>query len=158
MAIHHHLALAPRRQLAHVLTRIGELSRHYGLPVANVFHAGDGNLHPLVLYDANIPGQLERAEEFGNDMLRLGAVKIILDGVWGTTAAVYKPFWNGSGTTFIPDNVGGTSRSQEQLTAEVVAAYKAGWQVEVPPSVDDLREVSGVGERRFGELSALVTV
>ena len=44
---------------------------HYGLRVANVFHAGDGNLHPLILYDANKPGELERAEAFGADILRL---------------------------------------------------------------------------------------
>jgi glycolate oxidase len=43
----------------------------HGLRVANVFHAGDGNLHPLILYDANNPGELERAEEFGKDILRL---------------------------------------------------------------------------------------
>ena len=48
-----------------------ELSQKYGLGVANVFHAGDGNLHPLILYDANVPGELERAEHFGNDILRL---------------------------------------------------------------------------------------
>jgi predicted amidohydrolase YtcJ len=78
----------------------------------------------------------------GDDMLRLGAVKVILDGVWGTTAAVYKPFWNGSGTTFIPDNVGGTSRSQEQLTAEVVAAYKAGWQVEIHANGDRAQDMT----------------
>jgi len=61
----------PRRELPHVLRRMSELSVQYGLGVANVFHAGDGNLHPLVLYDANQPGQLERAEEFGADILRL---------------------------------------------------------------------------------------
>ena len=61
----------PRRKLPEVLTRIAEMSKHYGLGVANVFHAGDGNLHPLILYDANQPGQLERAEEFGSDILRL---------------------------------------------------------------------------------------
>ncbi len=61
----------PRRQLPHVLRRIEELSAQYGLGVANVFHAGDGNLHPLILYDANQPGQLERAEAFGSDILRL---------------------------------------------------------------------------------------
>jgi glycolate oxidase len=60
----------PRRRLPEVLRRISELSKHYGLPVANVFHAGDGNLHPLILYDANQPGELDRAEEFGNDILR----------------------------------------------------------------------------------------
>jgi glycolate oxidase len=61
----------PRRRLPDVLQRMEILSRTYGLDVANVFHAGDGNLHPLILYDANQPGQLERAEEFGNDILRL---------------------------------------------------------------------------------------
>ena len=61
----------PRASLPRVLTRITELSREYGLAVANVFHAGDGNLHPLILYDANAPGELERAEAFGNDVLRL---------------------------------------------------------------------------------------
>ena len=61
----------PRHQLPHVLTRIGELSKQYGLRVANVFHAGDGNLHPLILYDANQPGELASAEAFGADILRL---------------------------------------------------------------------------------------
>jgi glycolate oxidase len=48
-----------------------QLSLQYGLAVANVFHAGDGNLHPLILYDANQPGELDKAEAFGNDILRL---------------------------------------------------------------------------------------
>jgi glycolate oxidase len=61
----------PRRRLAEVLTRIGTLSEKHGLGVANVFHAGDGNLHPLILYDANEPGETERAEAFGADILRL---------------------------------------------------------------------------------------
>src|ERR1700734_2966554 len=61
----------PRAQLPLVLRRMKEFSAKYGLRVANVFHAGDGNLHPLILYDANKPGELERAEEFGADILRL---------------------------------------------------------------------------------------
>jgi glycolate oxidase len=61
----------PRRRLAEVLARIGGLSERYQLKVANVFHAGDGNLHPLILYDANEPGEIERAEAFGADILRL---------------------------------------------------------------------------------------
>ncbi|HXW40130.1 MAG TPA: FAD-linked oxidase C-terminal domain-containing protein [Xanthobacteraceae bacterium] len=61
----------PRRQLPLVLRRMQEMSAKYGLRVANVFHAGDGNLHPLILYDANKPGELERAEQFGADILRL---------------------------------------------------------------------------------------
>ena len=59
----------PRRQLPAVLKQISDLSRHYGLAVANVFHAGDGNLHPLILYDANKPGELERTEELGGRIL-----------------------------------------------------------------------------------------
>lgn len=61
----------PRRCLPEVLDRIGELSIQYGLRVANVFHAGDGNLHPLILFDANQPGELQRAEEFGGQILEL---------------------------------------------------------------------------------------
>jgi glycolate oxidase len=61
----------PRRQLPVVLARMRELSEHYKLAVANVFHAGDGNLHPLILYDANVDGELQRAEDFGSDILRL---------------------------------------------------------------------------------------
>ena len=59
----------PRHRLADVLGRIDQLSREYGLPVANVFHAGDGNLHPLILYEANKPGELARTEEFGARIL-----------------------------------------------------------------------------------------
>ncbi|MBP2228152.1 glycolate oxidase [Azospirillum agricola] len=61
----------PRKALPLVLQRMQEMSARHGLRVANVFHAGDGNLHPLILYDANKPGELEKAEEFGNDILRL---------------------------------------------------------------------------------------
>ena len=61
----------PRKQLPLVLTRMREMSQQYGLRVANVFHAGDGNLHPLILYDANKPGELDAAEAFGSDILRL---------------------------------------------------------------------------------------
>jgi glycolate oxidase len=61
----------PRASLAKVLGRIEELSAHYNLRCANVFHAGDGNLHPLILYDANVPGELEKTEEFAADILEL---------------------------------------------------------------------------------------
>ncbi|MFN6954909.1 MAG: FAD-linked oxidase C-terminal domain-containing protein [Acetobacteraceae bacterium] len=61
----------PTSELPGVLTRIGELSRHYGLGVANVFHAGDGNLHPLIMFDANDPDSLRRAEAFGANILKL---------------------------------------------------------------------------------------
>jgi len=61
----------PVSSLPFVLRRIGEMSRDYGLDVANVFHAGDGNMHPLILFDANKPGDLERCEAFGADILKL---------------------------------------------------------------------------------------
>ncbi|MGE0253711.1 MAG: FAD-linked oxidase C-terminal domain-containing protein [Alphaproteobacteria bacterium] len=61
----------PRHKLPEVLKRMAEMSTRYGLRVANVFHAGDGNLHPLILYDANAPGELERAEAFGAEILTL---------------------------------------------------------------------------------------
>ncbi len=61
----------PRRELGKVLVRTAELSAEFGLRVANVFHAGDGNLHPLILYDANNAGELEKTEELGNRILEL---------------------------------------------------------------------------------------
>ncbi len=61
----------PRRYLADVLEKISHLSLHYGLRVANVFHAGDGNLHPLILYDANVPDEQQKTEAFGTEILKL---------------------------------------------------------------------------------------
>jgi glycolate oxidase len=61
----------PRKHLAHVLAEIERMSTEFGLPICNVFHAGDGNLHPLILYDANRPGELERTEELGGKILEL---------------------------------------------------------------------------------------
>jgi glycolate oxidase len=61
----------PRRRLPDVLEAIGRLSTEHGLAVANVFHAGDGNLHPLILYDANEDGGIERAEALGGEILEL---------------------------------------------------------------------------------------
>jgi glycolate oxidase len=61
----------PVSSLPYVLRRIGEMSKDYGLAVGNVFHAGDGNMHPLILYDANKEGDLELCEAFGADILRL---------------------------------------------------------------------------------------
>jgi glycolate oxidase len=74
----------PRKELPKVLAGMRELSERYGLRVANVFHAGDGNLHPLILYDANLPGELDKAEAFGADILRL-CVKVggVLTGEHG---------------------------------------------------------------------------
>ncbi len=74
----------PRKRLAEVLSRMREMSERFGLRVANVFHAGDGNLHPLILYDANAPGELERAEQFGAEILKLCvAVGGVLTGEHG---------------------------------------------------------------------------
>jgi glycolate oxidase len=61
----------PVSSLPFVLRRIGEMSKEFGLDVANVFHAGDGNMHPLILFDANKPGDLELCEEFGAEILKL---------------------------------------------------------------------------------------
>ena len=61
----------PRGQVSFVLNEIYRLSEHYGLPVANVFHAGDGNLHPLILFDASKPEEIRRAEDFGGEILEL---------------------------------------------------------------------------------------
>jgi glycolate oxidase len=74
----------PRKRLPDVLQGMAELSRLHRLRVANVFHAGDGNLHPLILFDANDPDELERAERFGADILRL-CVKVggVLTGEHG---------------------------------------------------------------------------
>jgi predicted amidohydrolase YtcJ len=77
----------------------------------------------------------------GDDWIRLGAIKIILDGVWGTTAAVYKPFWNGSGTTWIPDNRGGTAWTQQQLNEAVLEAHRAGWQIQVHANGDRAQDM-----------------
>jgi glycolate oxidase len=61
----------PRRELPKVLRAIEVMSSRFGLRVANVFHAGDGNLHPLIMYDANNPKELEKAEQFGQEILKL---------------------------------------------------------------------------------------
>ncbi|MBN7784404.1 FAD-binding protein [Ponticoccus gilvus] len=61
----------PVNELPYVLRRIGEMSKDFGLDVANVFHAGDGNMHPLILFNANQPGQLELCEQFGAEILKL---------------------------------------------------------------------------------------
>lgn len=63
-------AVIPRTRLPAIMKRIEELSRQYGLRVANVFHAGDGNLHPLILFDARQPGELRKAEALGAEILR----------------------------------------------------------------------------------------
>ena len=61
----------PRKKIGEVLNRISELSEYYNLAIVNVFHAGDGNLHPLILYDVSVPGELEKAETFGGKILEV---------------------------------------------------------------------------------------
>ena len=61
----------PRTQLPYVLQEIERLSKEYGYPIANVFHAGDGNLHPLILFDNSVHGELEKVEELGGEILKL---------------------------------------------------------------------------------------
>ena len=63
--------VVPRTKLGEALARIDEISRESGIPVANVFHAGDGNLHPLILFDGRVEGALEKAEEVAAEILRL---------------------------------------------------------------------------------------
>ena len=65
--------VVPRTQLPTVLKRISEICEHYGLKVGNVFHAGDGNLHPLILFDAQVPGEVERVRQAGHEILQVCA-------------------------------------------------------------------------------------
>ena len=80
--------------------------------------------------------------ELGDDWLRLGGVKISLDGVWGTTAAVYKPFWKGSGTTWLPNNTGGTAYDQDELNRMVLRAHQSGWQVLIHANGDRAQDMA----------------
>jgi len=79
--------------------------------------------------------------ESGDDWIRIGALKIILDGVWGTTAAVYRPVWKGSGTTWVANNTGGVSRSQDVLNKQIIEGHKAGWQVWVHANGDRAQDM-----------------
>ncbi len=99
--------------------------------VPGVTSATDGSDSLLApLQKANLsPGQ-------GDDWLRVGAIKYVIDGVWGTTAAVYKPVWNGAGTTWTPNNYGGASMTQQQLNDAVIEAAKGGWQVQIHANGD----------------------
>ncbi len=65
--------VVPRTKLPYVLRRVGEICAHYGLRVGNVFHAGDGNLHPLILFDSQIPGEVERVRQAGHEILQVCA-------------------------------------------------------------------------------------
>ena len=80
--------------------------------------------------------------ESGDDWIRIGALKIILDGVWGTTAAVYRPAWEGSGTTWTANNVGGVSRTQDVLNQQVVEGHKAGWQMWIHANGDRAQDMA----------------
>jgi predicted amidohydrolase YtcJ len=73
---------------------------------------------------------------FGDDWIRIGGIKLVIDGVWGTTAATYRPAWEGSGTTWMPNNTGGTSVSQEEFNKLVLAPHLKGWQVWVHANGD----------------------
>lgn len=77
----------------------------------------------------------------GDDRLRVGAIKILEDGVWGTTAATYHEHWEGSGTTYKPNNTGGTAFDQDALTKTIVAAHTSGWQVQVHANGDRAQDM-----------------
>jgi glycolate oxidase len=102
----------PRRRLPDVLEEIGRMSAAEGLPVANVFHAGDGNLHPLILYDANAPGQMERAEALG------GAILELCVSVGGTITGEH-----GVGREKINQMCAQFSREEVKLFAAMKAAF-----------------------------------
>ncbi len=78
---------------------------------------------------------------FGDDWLYVGAVKIGVDGVWGTTAYTYEPAWNGSGTTWFPDNHGGTGWSQKDLNELVLTAQEEGWQIQTHANGDRAQDM-----------------
>jgi predicted amidohydrolase YtcJ len=73
---------------------------------------------------------------FGDDWIRIGGIKLVIDGVWGTTAATYRSAWEGSGTTWMPNNTGGLSMSQEEFNKLVLAPHLKGWQVWVHANGD----------------------
>lgn len=77
----------------------------------------------------------------GDDRLKVGAIKILEDGVWGTTAATYHEHWDGSGTTYKPNNTGGTAFDQDALTKTIVAAHTSGWQVQVHANGDRAQDM-----------------
>jgi predicted amidohydrolase YtcJ len=97
-----------------------------------------GRPAPLKLDDFKATGVFTG---FGDDWLSIGALKTAVDGVWGTTAYVWKPFWNGSGTTWVPNNTGGTSWKDGELTTFVTAAHNAGWQVQIHANGDRAQDM-----------------
>lgn len=101
---------------------------------ANELNGGQTDVLGGLVRDKVQPGS-------GDDWIRIGALKIILDGVWGTTAAVYKPVWKGSGTTWIPDNLGGVSRTQEVLDRQILTGHEHGWQIWVHANGDRAQDM-----------------
>lgn len=77
----------------------------------------------------------------GDDWMRVGAVKLLGDGVWGTTAARYAPIWNGSGTSWVPNNLGGTAFDQSEMDQIVLTAHRAGWQIETHANGDRAQDM-----------------
>lgn len=91
-----------------------------------------------------LPGLLESGARtgLGDEWLQLGALKFAADGVWGTTAYTYRPHWNGSGTTWMPDNYGGTNFTQEELSDQILQGHKAGWQIHVHANGDRAQDMA----------------
>ena len=110
------------------------LRLNYIVGVADL-HGGKSDTLAALLRDRVRP-------ESGDDWIRIGALKIILDGVWGTTAAVYRPAWEGSGTTWTANNVGGVSRTQDVLNQQVVEGHKAGWQMWIHANGDRAQDMA----------------
>ncbi len=77
----------------------------------------------------------------GDDLLRGGALKMFMDGVWGTTAATYEPAWKGSGTTWVPNNMGGTSMDQPTINKIILTARERGWQVQIHANGDRAQDM-----------------
>jgi glycolate oxidase len=132
--------VVPRTRLGHALRRIGELAAEHGLRVANVFHAGDGNLHPLILYDGQVEGQFEAAEDLAGHILRLcielGGSITGEHGV-GMEKRAYMPLM------FSPDDMAALERIRASLDPKSIAnpgkMFPAGDAPPAthPPHVDD---------------------
>jgi len=104
--------------------------------IGPVAHAG------ITIASSKDPDPVGRIEAMGykpgggDAWLKVGAIKFIQDGVWGTTSAVYRPHWKGSATTWKPDNLGGVTYQQDELNALVGDAYRRGWQVQIHANGD----------------------
>jgi len=134
----------PVSALSQVLRRIGALSRDYGLPVGNVFHAGDGNMHPLILFDANKPGDLEKCEALGADILRLCVdVGGCLSGEHGVGIEKRDLM----GYQYAPNDL--------DIQMAVKDVFDPRWLLNAskvfPLAASKARRQGGVGHRRFGQ-------